>query len=225
MLNMIHRLMLIALVAVVGASSTLILAQQKSAQQKSKSGLHARAKSAGGKLVWRYKPTKSVLYPNVEELAKRSDLVIVGRTLAHRSSLTADGRFITQDFLVRVQEVFKGEVKNGSSMIVSLPGGSYKFDDGTRVHVMPIGYKQAVDGASYVFFLRENFKEAKQGKSSIHKRHRLSSEIQGLFALQDTKVEPAYADLSDPIAQKYQGMDAMTFLQQLRKVVSSAGKK
>jgi hypothetical protein len=217
MLKKIHQLMLIALVAFVSASSSSV-----PAQLKAKGDLHARAKTTGGRLVWKYRPTRSVIYPNIEELAKRSDIVVIGRTLGHRSSLTSDGRFVTQDFLVRVQEVFKGDVPNGKSILISLPGGSYKFPDGTHVHVMPVGFTQAEDGASYVFFLKDN---STDGKKSIYKGHRLASEIQGLFALKEGKVAPASAGASDPFATKYQGMETRTFLQQLHVAMPAKEKK
>ena len=211
--NKIHRLMLIALIAIVGASSAPILGQQKS-----RTDLYTRAKSTGGKFVWRYRPTRSVVYPNLEELAKRSDAVLVGRALGHRSNLTADGKFITQDFLVRVQEVFKGDLKNGNSITISLPGGSHKFKDGTRVHVMPADYTQAQDGGSYVFFLKDS-------RRSLNKGYRLTSEIQGLFAFKDGRVEPAYGVASDPMVMKYQGMAAKTFLAHLHAALPSKDRK
>jgi hypothetical protein len=213
----IQGLMLIALVAFVGLSSSVV-----PAQQKAQDDLHTRAKAAGGKLVWRYRPTRRLIYPNVEELAKRSDIIVVGRTLGHRSGLTSDGRFVTQDFLVRVQEVFKGDLPNGQSILISLPGGSYKFPDGTHVSVMPNGFKQAEDGTSYVFFLKD---KPKNGKAAIYKGHRLVSEVQGLFALKDGKIEPASASPSDPIAKKYQGTDPKAFLARLHEVYPTKKKK
>jgi hypothetical protein len=208
--NKIHRLILIAL---VGLACALGIAAQRVARPD----LHSRAKSNGGKLVWKYKPTRSVIYPTVEELFKRTDIVIVGRTLGHRGRLTPDGKFVTEDFLVRVQEVLKGNVQNGSSILISLPGGSYKFPDGAHVHVMAVGYKQAIDGVSYVFFLKDN-------KNTEYKGYRLASDTQGLFALKDRKVEPAYTGASDPIATKNQGVDAITFIRQLRAAVPVAKK-
>ena len=202
--NKINRLMLVALLAIATALSAPVLAQQ----QKTRTDLHTRAKSKGGKYVWRYRPTRSVVYPNIEELAKRSDAVLIGRMLGHRSNLTTDGKFITQDFHVRVQEVLKGTVANGSSITISLPGGSHKYKDGTRVHVMPALFKQAQDGGTYVFFL-------KVPKGSSTKQYRLTSEIQGLFAFKDGQVEPAYGAATDPMVMKYQGMPAKAFLGKL----------
>src|SRR5258705_9149995 len=90
--------------------------------------LHDRAKKAGGKLVWRYRPNRNVIYSNIEELAKRSSIIVVGRTLDQKGRLTRDGKFITQDVTVKVQEVIKGDVPNGHPLLVSLPGGAYRFD-------------------------------------------------------------------------------------------------
>src|SRR5712692_9187010 len=95
--------------------------------------LHELAKREGGKVLLRHRPNRSTIYSGVDELARRSDLVVVGRTLAHRPSLRFDGNFITEDFLVRVQEVIKGDPQMGRSIVVSLPGGSYRFSDGTYV--------------------------------------------------------------------------------------------
>jgi hypothetical protein len=159
-----------------------------------------------------------VVYPNLEELAKRSDIIVVGRTVGHRSQLTPDGKFITQDFLVRVQEVFKGDLPNRGSMLVSLPGGSYRFKDGTHVHVMAVGYKTPENGASYVFFLKQ--------KTADYRGHTLASETQGLFALtKGNVVEPANPGPSDPMTLKYERMRTAAFLTKLHAAVQPQKKK
>lgn len=207
MRNMFRRSMLIVLAALLCAAAV-------AAQKKPRPDLHARAKANGGRLIWRYKPRQTVTYPTIRELANGSDLIIIGRTLGHRSKLSRDGKFISQDFLVRVQEVLKGTTINGGSILISLPGGSHKFPDGSRVHVLAAGYKEVVDGASYVFFLKDKKREDK--KRAEFKGYPLVSNAQGLFALRDGKVEVAFEGASDPIAARYQGANALVFLQQLR---------
>ncbi|HEY8186307.1 MAG TPA: hypothetical protein VIF64_09575 [Pyrinomonadaceae bacterium] len=175
--------------------------------------LHDRAKKAGGKLIWRYRPNRSVIYPNIEELAKRSSIIVVGRTVSQKPSLTKDGKFITQDFVVRVQEVIKGDVPNGHPLLVSLPGGAYRFDDDTYAYVMPIGYQPPQKGGMYIFFLNA------KSKSSAFKGYTLVSGTQGLFALKDRLVEPADLLATDPVVSRYKGMTAEAFLQQIHKAV------
>jgi hypothetical protein len=187
-------------------------AELTSLGQEPDQDLHELAKKAGGKLVLRYLPDRSVIYPNLQELAKRSDIIVVGRTLGHRPKLRGDGKFITKDFWVRVQSVFKGDLPNGKTILVSLPGGSYMFPDKTFVFVNPYKYKQAEDSRTYVFFLRN--------KGATYSGHELAGGPQGLFDITGDTVEPAHRVPGDPVLTKYKGMRTVTFLAQLE---SAAG--
>src|ERR1044071_764776 len=129
---------LIQLAVLVAIGSATVLGQHSATQQnKPKLTLHDEAKKAGGKLVLKYKPNRGTAYPNVAELAKRSDLIVVGRILSHKANLTSDERFITQDFLVKVQEVIKGDLPRGNALLVRLPGGTHRYADKTFAVVVP----------------------------------------------------------------------------------------
>ncbi len=188
-------------------------------QVKPKPTLHERAKKAGGKLVLKYKPNRGTVYPNVEELAKRSDMIVVGRILSHKSSLSADERFITQDFLVKVHEVIKGELTSGASVLLSIPGGAHRFPDKVFAVMAPVGFKQPEDGGLYVLFLKT------KEKGSAFKGQRLVSEDQGLFALTNGIVEPADLTADDPISVKYRKMHPASFLREIHKAVPRKSKK
>lgn len=200
-----HRLLLFALVVLAGAANSTALAQRFTAT------LHGRAKKAGGRLVWRYRPDRSLIYPSLEGLAKRSDLIVVGRTISHRPNLRPDGKFITEGFLVRVQEVIKGVVPNGGSILVSLPGGSHRFPDGTSASVIPVGYARVEDRGTYVFFLRK--------KGTVYKGHEPISATQGVFDLTSGIVRPADLVATDPVVERYRGMGAAAFLARIHKAV------
>lgn len=182
-------------------------------QAKSKDTLHTQAKKAGGHFVLKYRPNLSTVYPTVEELAKRSDLIVVGRTVGHQSTLRPDGNFITRDYSVRVQEVIKGDLPNKSAIVVSLAGGSHRFPDGTFVTVMPVGEKQIEDGQLCVFFLK-----AKKPNSPF-KGYLLTSETQGAFALINGQVEPSDSYSKHPVVAKYRGMQGGEFLRNIHKAV------
>ena len=199
--------LILVLFVCIGGFTSIALAQQP------RNTLHERAKKAGGALVWRYRATRSLVYPNIEELAKRSDLIVVGRTLGHRPALRSDGKFLTSDFLVRVQDVIKGDEPKGQSIVISIPGGAHKFPDGTYAALLPANFKQAENGRTYIFFLKA------KGKDSSYKGHTLVSETQGLFELKDGKVEPADRVGSDPIVIKYRGIEAAKFISQIRMAV------
>jgi len=126
--------------------------------------------------------------------------------------MRADGKFITKDFSVMVQEVIKGNLRGGSTIVVSLPGGSQRFDDGTYIFLSPRKYTMAQDNRTYVFFLKN--------KGTTYAGHELSGGIQGQFDITNGKVEAA-DQLDDPVVVKYQGMTIGTFLAQIHSAVGS----
>jgi hypothetical protein len=213
-------LKLFTVIVLLGGATIPVLGQKGKSQPTKKVTLHEQAKKAGGKFVMRYRPNRGTIYPNIEELAKRTDLIVVGRTLSHKASLTPDERFITQDFLVKVQEVIKGDLPRGRSVLVSMPGGTHRFADGVYAAMMPVGHKQPEDSGIYVFFLK-----AKK-KGSPLKGYRLISESQGLFKLTPNgTVEPADLVREDPVSVRYREMNAARFLQELHKAVPRKGNK
>jgi hypothetical protein len=173
--------------------------------------LHAMAKRTGGRLVLKHSPSRRTIYSGIEDLAGHSDIIVVGRTLGHRSRLRADGNFLTEDFLVRVQEVVKGDVHAGRSILVSLPGGSYRYPDGTHVTMMPVNYNETEDGRIYVFFLRK--------KGAFYKGHQPTAEAQGQFKLNGDTVQPADLIETDPVVAKYRGMKTSAFLAEIHRAI------
>ena len=202
------RLIQVALIVLL--ASIGVLGQEA---KKPKVTLHDQAKKAGGKFILKYKPSRGTVYPNIAELAKRSDLIVVGRVLSHKSNLTADERAITQDFMVKVQEVIKGNLARGTAVLLSLPGGTHRFPDKTFATMVPVGFKQPQDGGIYVLFLKS------RQANSPYKGQRLVSESQGLFALTDGAVEPADLAADDPVNVKYRKMGAALFLREIHKAV------
>jgi hypothetical protein len=201
-----HKIVLaITAVILLAAASLAVLGQNA----KPKDSLHQRAKQAGGHFVLRYRPNRSTIYPNIEELAKRSDLIVVGLTIGHRPSLRPDGNFITTDYQVRVLELIKGDLANARSIVISLPGGSHRFPDGTFAIVKPLREKDVGDRETCIFFLRS------KKQNSDFNGYLLASETQGLFRLINGNVDSTDSVAGDPLVVKYQGMSAKNFLAQI----------
>ena len=215
--NIRPKVLLIGLALMAIAGGAAVVGQ--TAKTKPIVTLYEQTKKAGGKYVLKYKPRRGTIYPNVEELAKRSDLIVVGRVLSHKSNLTPDERFMTQDFLVKVQEVIKGESPRGASLLVRVPGGTHRFADKTFAVVAPVGFKQPEAGGLYVLFLKT------KNKDSAFKGQRLVSEDQGLFALTNGTVEPADLTADDPVNVKYRKMSAASFLREIHKAVPRKSNK
>ncbi|HEV7683971.1 MAG TPA: hypothetical protein VGO68_17705 [Pyrinomonadaceae bacterium] len=209
------RALALILIALMIALSLQSQAQQRKGKvtppTQAKNKLQELANRAGGHFTFRYQP-KVTVYPNVEELAKRSDIIVIGRTLGHRSMLTADGNFINQEVLVRVQEVVKGD-PGGPSLVITVPGGAYRFDDGSYAIVEPIGQRQPENQNISVFFLKS------PGAGEQANRLRLSSEVQGIIDLTGGKTEPSSAGPSDPFVARYKELSAVDFLRELHKAV------
>lgn len=180
--------------------------------QRSGPTLHEQAKRAGGRTSVVFEPEPQSFSPDLGSLTRRSDVVVVGRPLSNRGALDPDGRSVTQDYRVRVQGVIKGGLAPGTVIAVSLPGGGYKFPDGSFVSVRAKDYRQAENGKLYVFFL-----DAQGGG------YRLAGGTQGLFHFSpdDGKVEPASTSRLDPLA-RYKGAEAAAFLRELRAAARAA---
>lgn len=181
--------------------------------QEPNQDLHSMAQRAGGKLILHYMPDHSVRYPNIDEIARRSDLIIVGRVVMNRPRLRADGKFVTQSLWVRVQEVVKGQAPFGGAITVIAPGGAYRFSDGSLVFVDPRASNLPQVGHSYVFFL--------QNYGSVYRGHELVGGYQGMYDLTGGGVGPADTLAGDPVITYYKGMNAGQFLALLHASVRS----
>ncbi len=175
-----------------------------------KEQLHEIAKQRGGRLVLRYRPSGNRTFSDLADLGRNSDAVIIGRTLGHRPHLTPSGNMITNDYLVKVVEVIKGDIQNGRSITVKIPGGAYKFPDGTYAAIVADGYREPDDRVIYAFFLK-----ARPNSND----YRLVSESQGAFALKREGVESADTDATHPVVTNYRGLSPVEFLRQLHKSV------
>ncbi|HEU4388834.1 MAG TPA: hypothetical protein VFV34_13615 [Blastocatellia bacterium] len=205
---------LVLAAALITVGSTL---RVTSFAQQSSETLYDQTKRAGGKLVVHYRPDRGVLYANIEELAKRTEIILVGRIMGGRARLSADGKFITKDFLVKVVDVIRGDLRPGSAITVTLPGGSYRFSDGGFVLVDPAGYRQAKNGKLYAFFLKP---------PGERKSFEPVSQTQALFELTTGKVEPADLVRTTPLVSKYKGKDVPEFLADIQRAVGRVnGKK
>lgn len=175
--------------------------------------LHEQARRVGGRLVVTHAPDPRNFARSLEALARRSDAVVVGRTLSNRGLLDADGRSVTQTYRVKVQGVIKGAITGGTVITVGLRGGVYRFPDGTHVRVATSGYRLAADDSLYVFFL----KAAGDGYAP-------AADAQAWFGMKGGRIEPAGTSAADPLAAKYRDADAAAFLKELRAAARAAAR-
>jgi hypothetical protein len=72
-------------------------------------------------------------YPtSLEDLVKRSSTIVVGEATEGKTLLVNDGRYILMEFTFHVTRVFKGAPTDSDHTKFVIPGGTYKFEDGTQ---------------------------------------------------------------------------------------------
>jgi hypothetical protein len=158
-------------------------------------------------------PRKAKVSKNLEGLTKSSSGIIIGIPQDNISVLSADGRTITLDYKVRVMYVYKGALREQSTITVSLPGGRVAFEDGSTAEIRTSWLKKMMNGKAYALFLTE---------SSRPGIFVTTGEAQGIFEIpkmaKDNPVIQTHSGLrNDPIG-RYQNTDARQFLKELRRV-------
>lgn len=174
--------------------------------------LNERARG-NGQYITNQAPTRNRTYADLKDLADNSSTVIVGIPQDNVSTLSQDGRSITIDYHTKVMYVYKGDLREGSTTKVSIPGGMVRFDDGSSAEVRTPWIKKMMTGKAYVLFL------CPSGRPGVYVT---TGDAQGLFEIPKTAREDAivktHSGLPGDVVRKYEGNDARLFLQELRRV-------
>lgn len=202
------RLTLIGALVISGLSFNPSLDAGTRAMQQ-QGNLHDRAVHSGGRLAEGFMAERATIYPNVTELARRSSAIVIGRAAHRRDHLTSDGNSITTDVSVVVQEVVKGNMRTGSVVLVSLPGGAHRFEDGVTAFLYAKNYRPAQNGKTYVFFLDR--------RGPVSRGYELTGGIQGQFELDfaSGKVVTGDTVLIDPVVHQQGNQLIKSFLVEL----------
>lgn len=181
--------------------------------------LHAKARRAGGKLE-EHLAAEYVINADLEGLAARSDLVVIGKVLTVRNHITEDQNGVQTDAMFHVQDVLQGSAKAGDVIVVSVPGGTFLFSDGTVATQYAQDYHPLQKGGTYALFLRDSAVKVPGG----HKAHRLATGIQAQFQFDwlDSTVWPAVRLSRDPLWVRYGGKPITDFLRDLHQACDAA---
>jgi hypothetical protein len=189
--------------------------------------MNPRKDSAPGKGAAAHKPParqvrplpgdRGVLYSTIAELAKRSQLVIVGRPGRAADYAAKGPESVKGRYTVKVQELLKGDQPASGLIKLNIPGVAKPLKGGRSAFAPLLGQPKLVGGRSYVLFLRRE-----RGGSG---RYELVGGRQGWFAL-DTKAGLLYLpgrSPEDPVARKYNGSSIHSFLADVRAAAAEAG--
>lgn len=180
-------------------------------------GLREAAKVKGSFVVTDYAKAGGV-YSGLEALASHSDTVIVGTPARNVCEVTPDGRYITTNYEVVAQDVFKGNIRKRDTVKVSLPGGRVQFEDGTFAEVRVPDFRKMEDGRTYVLFLVE--------QKNNPGYFQVVGGPQGLFELSpDNVTVKSHGRPIDLVAQKYKDKGQQDFLKEVREAAKKWPKK
>jgi len=170
-------------------------------------GLRAAAKLKGN-YVAEFNPHWDLGRFDVESLTKGSAGVIVGRFTKKLDPRLIEGRVIFTDYEVSVEEVVKGDQKQGETIVVSLPGGRIFFEDGTSAEQTTPTFEHPLIGRQYALFLMQ--------EAAIPSVFFLSGGPQGMLDIEDSTGVKSHGRPDDLIAVETKGKSRDAFMKDLR---------
>jgi hypothetical protein len=172
-------------------------------------GLREAAKLKGV-YVAEYNPHWDWSRFNLEALTKNSVAVIVGRFTRQLDARLPDRKVIFTDYEVAVEELVKGDIKQGQPIVVSLPGGRIFFEDGTSAEQTTPTFEQPVIGRAYTLFLMQ--------EAAVPSVYFLSGGPQGMFSIEDNGGVKSHGRAEDPSAAETKGKDRESFMKEVREL-------
>ncbi|HEY2961852.1 MAG TPA: hypothetical protein VGJ37_05515 [Pyrinomonadaceae bacterium] len=157
-------------------------------------------------------PKSTTVYADLADLVNNSAAVIIGTVQKNTPVLSTDGKSLSLDYAITVEYVYKGRIKRGTTIIVSLPGGRMKFEDGSIAEIMTPWFKKMQNGKTYALFLQP------EGGSS---RFITTGEAQGVIEIPTTpedRTVKTHSGLPNQTIRKYNGQDVKVFFRELRQV-------
>ena len=148
---------------------------------------------------------------DLESLTKNSANIIVGTSVDSAPQLSSDGRIITTEYRIKVQECLKGNLPTGGTIYVSLPGGKITFEDGTSAEVKTPDLEGMENGQTYALFLSPQ--PATSGAFG------LTGGGQGLFELNRMKNNVKPHGHSVDLVQKHKDERVESFLDEIKAAV------
>lgn len=198
-------------------ANTASLKRTPASQKKRATADDARTLREKAKANGHFKEVKSPGdeggYVSLDDLASRSSAVIIGIPRDNMSKLSPDGKDITIDYEVMVRYAYKGALRRGDKITVSLPGGRVTFEDGSTAEVSTPWFRKMLNGQTYALFLSK----------SDAGTYVVTGGAMGLFGTpapgRDGRVETHSMVSKDPMSKKYQGMEIRAFSKELRRAI------
>ncbi len=171
-------------------------------------GLRELAKLKGGVYVTERNPHWNYGKFDIESLTKNSAAVIVGRFTKKLDARLIDGKVIFTDYEVAVEELVKGDLKQAQTIVVTVDGGRFFFEDGTSAEQVTPTFEHPHIGRAYALFLME--------EAAVPSVFFLSGGPQGMFDIEDSAGVKSHGRPDDVGAVETKGMSRDAFMKNVR---------
>jgi hypothetical protein len=116
-------------------------------------GLHKAALASGGTYQAGGLSPPKYLIPDLNNLVADSSTIVVASVRNATAILKDDGRFISTNYQLEILETIKGDFASAADLL-EMPGGTYKFSDGSVVIQVEPVWKALQAGTTYILFLK-----------------------------------------------------------------------
>jgi hypothetical protein len=171
-------------------------------------GLREVAKLKGGVYVSKRDPHWRYGSFDIESLTKNSVAVIVGRFTKKLNARLIDGKTIFTDYEVAVEELVKGDLHQAKTIVITVDGGRFFFEDGTSAEQVTPTFEQPHIGGAYALFLME--------EAAVPSVFFLSGGPQGMFDIEDSAGVKSHGRPNDVGAVETKGKSRDEFMKNVR---------
>jgi hypothetical protein len=91
---------------------------------------------------------------SLDVLGRQSKAIVIGKPIRGVTKQSANGREVTINFDVQIQEAIKGNLQPNSTITVSMPGGLIREADGTLHEFRTPRVRKMTPGKVYALFLK-----------------------------------------------------------------------
>ncbi|HEY0100626.1 MAG TPA: hypothetical protein VGB76_16895 [Pyrinomonadaceae bacterium] len=188
-----------------------VLTQGAANSTQATASLRERAKRNGNVIVKVF-PHSLKRYDSLNDLTKESSAVILGTVISQASSLKLPAEnSVTTNYLVRVNNVLKGDLSKESLVSVNSPGGKVALEGGAYAEMaMPDYWKTPHVEKTYVLFLTPG-----DGND-----YGILGGPQGLFEATASGIKPQGL-LTDELFRSHHGMSLKKFTHRVRSAIEN----
>ena len=146
------------------------------------------------------------IIPNMEVLTRYSGVILLGKIVETKTTIDDNKEKIFRIHEFIVQYAIKGDVQSGALIKMKMPGGAWRFKDGTIVSTRPYDAMPVTKEKSYILFLNKN-------KEDLY--YTPSVDAQSFYEIDNDTltVIPIILTLNNPMVIKYRNCPLEKFLE------------